>query len=104
MDQQAKKHLQDEFDAALEEKDQMITVLQTQVSVWVCGYVRRYMLRTQPEFLILSSQESMNSCWAKKPTSIYTFAKSMAYKQHLPLFFCSELQHISWSLTTQGTK
>ncbi|MEQ2192179.1 Golgin subfamily A member 4, partial [Xenoophorus captivus] len=30
MDQQAKKHLQDEFDAALEEKDQMITVLQTQ--------------------------------------------------------------------------
>lgn len=33
MDQQAKKHLQDEFDAALEEKDQMITVLQTQVSV-----------------------------------------------------------------------
>lgn len=32
MDQQAKKHLQDEFDAALEEKDQMISVLQTQVS------------------------------------------------------------------------
>ncbi|KAF7710985.1 hypothetical protein HF521_009857 [Silurus meridionalis] len=30
MDQQAKKHLQEEFDAALEEKDQMITVLQTQ--------------------------------------------------------------------------
>ena len=38
MDQQAKKHLQDEFDATLEEKDQMITVLQTQVSVgWWCG-------------------------------------------------------------------
>lgn len=35
MDQQAKKHLQDEFDAALEEKDQMITVLQTQVSMMV---------------------------------------------------------------------
>uniref|UniRef100_A0A3Q3FP63 Uncharacterized protein n=1 Tax=Labrus bergylta TaxID=56723 RepID=A0A3Q3FP63_9LABR len=33
MDQQAKKHLQEEFDAALEEKDQMITVLQTQVTV-----------------------------------------------------------------------
>ncbi|XP_029926773.1 golgin subfamily A member 4 isoform X1 [Myripristis murdjan] len=33
MDQQAKKHLQDEFDAALEEKDQMITVLQTQVAL-----------------------------------------------------------------------
>uniref|UniRef100_A0A673NKI9 Golgin subfamily A member 4-like n=1 Tax=Sinocyclocheilus rhinocerous TaxID=307959 RepID=A0A673NKI9_9TELE len=33
MDQQAKKHLQEEFDAALEEKDQMITVLQTQVSL-----------------------------------------------------------------------
>lgn len=31
MDQQTKKHLQEEFDAALEEKDQMITVLQTQV-------------------------------------------------------------------------
>ncbi|KAL7890488.1 hypothetical protein AOLI_G00027460 [Acnodon oligacanthus] len=33
MDQQAKKHLQEEFDAALEEKDQMITVLQTQVAL-----------------------------------------------------------------------
>lgn len=43
MDQQAKKHLQEEFDAALEEKDQMITVLQTQVSVsmrLVCGGVQ----------------------------------------------------------------
>lgn len=34
MDQQTKKHLQEEFDAALEEKDQMITVLQTQVRVY----------------------------------------------------------------------
>lgn len=33
MDQQTKKHLQEEFDAALEEKDQLITVLQTQVCV-----------------------------------------------------------------------
>ncbi|TRY55049.1 hypothetical protein DNTS_020779 [Danionella cerebrum] len=33
MDQQAKKHLQEEFDATLEEKDQMISVLQTQVSL-----------------------------------------------------------------------
>ncbi|KAF7659211.1 hypothetical protein LDENG_00001480 [Lucifuga dentata] len=33
MDQQAKKHLQEEFDVALEEKDQMITVLQTQVAL-----------------------------------------------------------------------
>ncbi|XP_068423239.1 golgin subfamily A member 4 isoform X2 [Clinocottus analis] len=33
MDQQAKKHLQDEFDATLEEKDQMISVLQTQVAL-----------------------------------------------------------------------
>ncbi|XP_052326745.1 golgin subfamily A member 4-like isoform X1 [Oncorhynchus keta] len=32
VDQQTKKHLQEEFDAALEEKDQMITVLQTQKS------------------------------------------------------------------------
>lgn len=31
MDQQAKKHLQEEFDALLEEKDQHISVLQTQV-------------------------------------------------------------------------
>lgn len=31
MDQQAKKHLQEEFDASLEEKDQLINVLQTQV-------------------------------------------------------------------------
>lgn len=44
MDQQAKKHLQEEFDAALEEKDQMITVLKTQVSVgtwmvpWICFF------------------------------------------------------------------
>lgn len=30
MDQQAKKHLQEEFDASLEEKDQLISVLQTQ--------------------------------------------------------------------------
>lgn len=36
MDQQAKKHLQEEFDAALEEKDQMITVLQTQVKTDAC--------------------------------------------------------------------
>ncbi|CAL8257679.1 unnamed protein product [Lota lota] len=33
MDQLAKKHLQEEFDATLEEKDQMITVLQTQVAL-----------------------------------------------------------------------
>ncbi|XP_029399584.1 golgin subfamily A member 4 isoform X2 [Mus pahari] len=33
MDQQAKKHLQEEFDACLEEKDQYINVLQTQVSL-----------------------------------------------------------------------
>ncbi|KAK6328178.1 hypothetical protein J4Q44_G00001560 [Coregonus suidteri] len=33
VDQQTKKHLQEEFDAALEEKDQMITVLQTQVAL-----------------------------------------------------------------------
>lgn len=31
MDQQAKRHLQEEFDACLEEKDQYISVLQTQV-------------------------------------------------------------------------
>lgn len=36
MDQQAKKHLQEEFDATLEEKDQMITVLHTQVCVPCC--------------------------------------------------------------------
>uniref|UniRef100_A0A8D3CQ47 Golgin A4 n=1 Tax=Scophthalmus maximus TaxID=52904 RepID=A0A8D3CQ47_SCOMX len=39
MDQQAKKHLQEEFDAALEEKDQMITVLQTQVSMSVLQFI-----------------------------------------------------------------
>lgn len=39
MDQQAKKHLQDEFDAALEEKDQMITVLQTQVTTWMEAWI-----------------------------------------------------------------
>ncbi|XP_059929291.1 golgin subfamily A member 4 isoform X2 [Gadus macrocephalus] len=33
MDQLAKKHLQEEFDATLEEKDQLITVLQTQVAL-----------------------------------------------------------------------
>lgn len=46
MDQQAKKHLQDEFDAALEEKDQMITVLQTQVTTWfVFFYVAQSLQR-----------------------------------------------------------
>lgn len=35
MDHLAKKHLQDDFDAALEEKDQMISVLQTQVRLEV---------------------------------------------------------------------
>lgn len=39
MDQQAKKHLQEEFDAALEEKDQMITVLQTQVKPPTCQFL-----------------------------------------------------------------
>jgi hypothetical protein len=33
MDHQAKKHLQEEFDASLEEKDQYISVLQTQVKL-----------------------------------------------------------------------
>lgn len=33
MDQQAKRHLQEEFDACVEEKDQYISVLQTQVSL-----------------------------------------------------------------------
>uniref|UniRef100_A0A8C5N4Y3 Uncharacterized protein n=1 Tax=Leptobrachium leishanense TaxID=445787 RepID=A0A8C5N4Y3_9ANUR len=33
MDQQAKKHLQEEFDASLEEKDQLISVLHTQVAL-----------------------------------------------------------------------
>ncbi|XP_074757217.1 golgin subfamily A member 4-like [Athene noctua] len=33
MTQQARKHLQEEFDASLEEKDQLISVLQTQVSL-----------------------------------------------------------------------
>ncbi|XP_075442633.1 golgin subfamily A member 4 isoform X3 [Ascaphus truei] len=33
MDQQAKKHLQEEFDATLEEKDQLISVLNTQVTL-----------------------------------------------------------------------
>ncbi|XP_053476606.1 golgin subfamily A member 4 isoform X2 [Ictalurus furcatus] len=45
MDQQAKKHLQEEFDAALEEKDQMITVLQTQVALM------KKRLRSCPEAL-----------------------------------------------------
>lgn len=46
MDQQAKKHLQEEFDAALEEKDQMITVLQTQVRshTYVCWAEKHHML------------------------------------------------------------
>ncbi len=38
MDQQTKKHLQEEFDAALEEKDQKITVLQTQVC-FLCVHI-----------------------------------------------------------------
>lgn len=49
MDQQAKKHLQEEFDAALEEKDQMITVLQTQVRSHKCQYF--YMLGRKAAYI-----------------------------------------------------
>lgn len=49
MDQQAKKHLQEEFDAALEEKDQMITVLQTQVRSHNCQYF--YMLGRKAPYI-----------------------------------------------------
>lgn len=49
MDQQAKKHLQEEFDAALEEKDQMITVLQTQVRSHKCQYF--YMLGRKAPYI-----------------------------------------------------
>lgn len=49
MDQQAKKHLQEEFDAALEEKDQMITVLQTQVRSQKCHYF--YMLGRKAPYI-----------------------------------------------------
>lgn len=35
MDQQAKQQLQEEFDAILKEKDQMISVLQTQVCIFL---------------------------------------------------------------------
>uniref|UniRef100_A0A3B3HDP6 Uncharacterized protein n=1 Tax=Oryzias latipes TaxID=8090 RepID=A0A3B3HDP6_ORYLA len=48
MDQQAKKHLQEEFDAALEEKDQMITVLQTQVRGWKRNDVPQSELAADP--------------------------------------------------------
>lgn len=51
MDQQAKKHLQEEFDAALEEKDQMITVLQTQVraGMYFCVCVTRIWCLVTPK-------------------------------------------------------
>lgn len=49
MDQQAKKHLQEEFDAALEEKDQMITVLQTQVRSHLGQYF--YMLGRKATYI-----------------------------------------------------
>lgn len=62
MDQQAKKHLQEEFDAALEEKDQMITVLQTQVSPRTC----------QPLHILQTSTHLSGTGW-------YTF-RTFAYR------------------------
>lgn len=55
MDQQAKKHLQEEFDAALEEKDQMITVLQTQVR----------------------SHNYISTCWAEKHHILINYAMGL---------------------------
>ncbi|KAJ6661942.1 hypothetical protein lerEdw1_012789 [Lerista edwardsae] len=60
MDQQAKKHLQDEFDAALEEKDQLISVLQTQVSL--------LKQRLQNGQLSLDSPESSVQTQPQSPT------------------------------------
>lgn len=51
LDQQAKKHLQEEFDASLEEKDQFISVLQTQVRCLAPQMLFKAALPTQLFFL-----------------------------------------------------
>ncbi|XP_063778646.1 golgin subfamily A member 4 isoform X3 [Pseudophryne corroboree] len=52
MDQQAKKHLQEEFDASLEEKDQLISVLQTQVTL-----LKQRFAKGQTDSEMISSSE-----------------------------------------------
>lgn len=66
MDQQAKKHLQEEFDAALEEKDQMITVLQTQVRGWKRNASK------------IKSYQTHFCSWAHKFTYIYDSSTIMS--------------------------
>ncbi|XP_006161129.1 golgin subfamily A member 4 isoform X3 [Tupaia chinensis] len=68
MDQQAKKHLQEEFDASLEEKDQYISVLQTQVSLLKQRLRNGPMnvdvpkpLPTEPQAEALSKEENVES-------------------------------------------
>ncbi|KAI5611533.1 golgin subfamily A member 4 isoform X1, partial [Silurus asotus] len=63
MDQQAKKHLQEEFDAALEEKDQMITVLQTQVALM------KKRLHGSPEALVLPETGDEQTAESTETTS-----------------------------------
>ncbi|XP_056376325.1 golgin subfamily A member 4 isoform X2 [Hyla sarda] len=57
MDQQAKKHLQEEFDASLEEKDQLISVLQTQVTL----LKQRFGKGQEPEASVTSSETENQS-------------------------------------------
>ncbi|XP_056147787.1 golgin subfamily A member 4 isoform X2 [Lampris incognitus] len=61
MDQQAKKHLQDEFDAALEEKDQMITVLQTQVALMKKQFKKVSDTVAPPDGGVLQSEDARDS-------------------------------------------
>ncbi|CAN2389632.1 Golgi to plasma membrane protein transport, partial [Pristimantis euphronides] len=56
MDQQAKKHLQEEFDASLEEKDQLISVLQTQVTL-----LKQRLGKGQMDTLVTSSESENQS-------------------------------------------
>ncbi|XP_075068711.1 golgin subfamily A member 4 isoform X2 [Mixophyes fleayi] len=58
MDQQAKKHLQEEFDASLEEKDQLISVLQTQVTLLKQRVGKGQM---DPETIVSTEHESQNT-------------------------------------------
>lgn len=76
MDQQAKKHLQEEFDAALEEKDQMITVLQTQVRSHKYQYF--YMLgRKAPNINKLCNRSLVLYC-SKCPAAISSICPRVA--------------------------
>uniref|UniRef100_H2UAM5 Golgin A4 n=1 Tax=Takifugu rubripes TaxID=31033 RepID=H2UAM5_TAKRU len=93
MDQQAKKHLQEEFDAALEEKDQMITVLQTQVRSHKGQYF--YMLgRKAPDINKLCNRSlACRDCGNSDPAKLMEALQKRVKRQENLLQKCKEVMH-----------